>query len=314
MLAVMQFSTGIIFSVFGSIMPAKIIDGKALGAKTRAEVAQEAAAMTAAGKPIHLVAILIGDSPAARVYAQNQVKTCAEVGIRYTLKQFPSDITESQALEEVHALNNDPTVTGIFFHLPLLAHLDTQKMQYAINVIKDVEGVNPANIGHVVYGHTIIAPCTARAVVELIEATDVPLQGAEVCVVGASRIVGRPLALLLTERNATVTVCHIHTRNTASHTRKADIVVVAVGKPGLIRAADIKPGAVVIDVGINRVSTTDPAGNKIQKTVGDVAFDEVAAIASWITPVPGGVGPMTVAMLLKNTLRAAKLVYGVEAV
>jgi methylenetetrahydrofolate dehydrogenase (NADP+)/methenyltetrahydrofolate cyclohydrolase len=293
-------------------MAARIIDGKALSAETRAQVAHDVAALNAAGKPVHLVAILVGDSPAARVYADNQAKTCQQVGIQYTLKQLPAETSQDQVQAHVQSLNEDPTVTGIFFHLPLPGHLDTQKMQYAIDVMKDVEGVNPANIGHVVYGHTIIAPCTARAVVEMIESTDVPLQGAEVCVVGASRIVGRPLALLLTERNATVTVCHIYTRDTAAHTRRADIVVVAVGKPGLIRAADIKPGAVVVDVGINRVSTKDVAGNTIQKTVGDVAFDEVSAVASWITPVPGGVGPMTVAMLLKNTVRAAKLVYGIE--
>jgi len=293
-------------------MPAKLIDGKALSVQIRAAVAREVAEMNAANQPVRLVAILVGESPAARVYAENQKKTCREVGIDYELKELPADVTQATALQHVYTLNRDPAVTGIFFHLPLPDHLDTQKLQYAIDVRKDVEGVNPANIGHVVYGHTIIAPCTAQAVVELIAATGVPLQGAEVCIVGASRIVGRPLALLLTERNATVTVCHIHTRDTAAHTRRADIVVVAVGKPGLLKAADVKPGAVVIDVGINRVTTTDATGKPVQKTVGDVAFEEVSLVASWITPVPGGVGPMTVAMLLKNTLRAGKLVYGIE--
>jgi methylenetetrahydrofolate dehydrogenase (NADP+)/methenyltetrahydrofolate cyclohydrolase len=203
-------------------------------------------------------------------------------------------------------------VTGIFLHSPLPEGLNLQEAQYQIDVLKDVEGVNPANIGHVVYGHTIIAPCTALAVMELIASTGTDLTGKEVAVVGASRIVGRPLALLLTEKNATVTLCHIHTQDTAAHCREADVVVVAVGKPGLIRAGHVKPGAVVIDVGINRVKITDAFGKVTEKTVGDVDFEEVAEVASWITPVPGGVGPMTVAILLRNTLRAARLVHGVE--
>ncbi len=212
----------------------------------------------------------------------------------------------------IQQLNNDPSVTGIFLHSPLPRDLDLQDAQYQIDILKDVEGVNPANIGHVVYGHTIIAPCTALAVIELIDSTGVKLEGANATVVGASRIVGRPLSLLLTERNATVTLCHIHTRDTAAECRRADIVVVAVGKPNLLRADHVKPGAIVIDVGINRVRITDAFGKVTEKTVGDVDFDEVSKVAGFITPVPGGVGPMTVAMLLRNTLRAAKLVYGLQ--
>ena len=293
-------------------MTAKIIDGKALSAKIRDGVAAEVAALKSAGKPVRLVAILVGDNSAAKVYAENQKRTCAQVGIEYELRELGAETTEQELHSAIHALNRDHAVTGIFLHSPLPNGLDLQNAQYQIDILKDVEGVNPANIGHVVYGHTIIAPCTALAVVELIDSTGVALEGAAVTVVGASRIVGRPLSLLLTERNATVTLCHIHTKDTPAETRRADIVVVAVGKPGLVRADHVKAGAVVIDVGINRVRIEDAFGKVTEKTVGDVDYEEVAKVASWITPVPGGVGPMTVAMLLRNTLRAAKLVYRLE--
>jgi methylenetetrahydrofolate dehydrogenase (NADP+)/methenyltetrahydrofolate cyclohydrolase len=188
-------------------------------------------------------------------------------------------------------------------HLPMPRQLDATVLQHAIDPVKDVEGVSPANIGYVVYGHTIIAPCTALAVIELIKSTGVNLRGAEAVVVGASEIAGKPIALLLTEQMATVTLCHIATKNLIEHTKRAEVLVVAVGKPGLIGADHVREGATVIDVGINRVSQTD--GTK--KTVGDVEFDAVGEKAAHITPVPGGVGPMTVAMLLRNTLRAAEL-------
>ncbi len=293
-------------------MPATLIDGKILAGAIRRQVAHDAAALLQIGLGIHLTAVLVGQSPAARVYADNQARTCHDLGIRYSLIEFAADITQSQLNAELARLAADTTVTGIMVHLPLPAHLNTQETQYAIDVLKDVEGVNPANIGHVVYGHTIIAPCTALAAVELIESTNVPLRGAEVTVVGASRIAGKPIALLLTERQATVTLCHIHTRDLFIHSQKADVLVVAVGKPGLITARHIKPGAVVIDVGINRVTTANAEGHPVEKTVGDVDFQSVLPVAGWITPVPGGVGPMTVAMLLKNTLRAARLVHKLE--
>lgn len=293
-------------------MAAKPIDGKALAAAMRQRVSEGVAQLKAAGKVVRLVAILVGDNPAAQVYAENQKKTCAQVGIDYRLHQLPAETTRSELWQIIRGLNCDPAVTGIFLHSPLPAGLNLQEAQYQIDVLKDVEGVNPANIGHVVYGHTIIAPCTALAVIELIDSTGFDLQGAEVCVVGASRIVGRPLSLLLTERNATVTLCHIFTRDTAAHCRRADVIVVAVGKPGLVRAGHVRPGAIVIDVGINRVKITDAFGKVTEKTVGDADFDEVAEVAGHITPVPGGVGPMTVAMLLRNTLRAARLVHGIE--
>lgn len=293
-------------------MPAKLIDGKSLSAAIREKVAAEVAALKSQHKPVRLVALLVGDNPAAQVYAENQKKTCAQAGIGYELRTLPETTSAHDLRAAIHALNRDAAVTGIFLHAPLPAGLDLPDAQYQIDILKDVEGVNPANIGHVVYGHTIIAPCTALACIELIDSTGVPLQGANVTIVGASRIVGRPLSLLLTERNATVTLCHIFTKDTPAMCRTADIVVVAAGKPGLIRTEHIKPGAVVIDVGINRVKITDAFGKVTERTVGDVDFDPVSQIAAHITPVPGGVGPMTVAMLLRNTLRAAKLVYGLE--
>ncbi len=293
-------------------MPAKLIDGKALSSAIREYVAAAVAALKKDGMPVRLVALLVGDNSAARVYAENQKKTCAQVGIDYELRTLPMQTTTAELHAAIHQLNADRGVTGIFLHAPLPAGLHLQDAQYQIDILKDVEGVNPANIGHVVYGHTIIAPCTALSVVELIDSTGVKLEGADVAVVGASRIVGRPLALLLTERNATVTLCHIHTKDTPAACRAADIVVVAVGKPGLVRGEHIKPGAVVIDVGINRLKITDAFGRVTEKTVGDVDFESVSPVAGWITPVPGGVGPMTVAMLLRNTLRAARLVYGLE--
>jgi methylenetetrahydrofolate dehydrogenase (NADP+) / methenyltetrahydrofolate cyclohydrolase len=283
-------------------MPAAIIDGVALAAQIKLQVKNRAAAMAAQGRPVHLTAILVGSTHAGELYAQRQAEACKQVGIDYELRTLAADATGAVA-DTIHSLNNDPRVTGVMLHLPLPAHLDATELQYRIDPVKDVEGVNPANIGYVVYGHTLIAPCTALAVIDLIKSTGVALRGAEAVVVGASQIAGKPIALLLTEQMATVTLCHIATRDLPAHTRRADILVVAVGKPGLITADHVRDGAVIIDVGINRV--TLPDGSK--KTVGDVEFDAVSKKAAHITPVPGGVGPMTVAMLLKNTLRSAEL-------
>jgi methylenetetrahydrofolate dehydrogenase (NADP+)/methenyltetrahydrofolate cyclohydrolase len=227
------------------------------------------------------------------------------VGIEYSLLKLPEQTTQRQLKTEIRKLNKDPAVTGIMMHLPLPTHLDAPRMQYEIDVVKDVEGVSPANIGYVVYGHTLIAPCTALAVIELIKSTGVDLKGAEAVVVGASQIAGKPIALLLTEQMATVTLCHIETKNLLEHTQRAEVLVVAVGKAGLITPEHVRAGAVVIDVGINRVSLPD--GTK--KTVGDVDFDGVKQKAAHLTPVPGGVGPMTVAMLLRNTIRSAEILH-----
>jgi methylenetetrahydrofolate dehydrogenase (NADP+)/methenyltetrahydrofolate cyclohydrolase len=284
-------------------MSAKIIDGTSLAAAARADVSGRVARLKENGRPVSLAAILVGSTPAGELYAERQRQACQAVGITYELRTLPA-ATDAPALKRtIHTLNHDRSVSGIMLHLPLPAHLDATEMQYQIDPVKDVEGVNPANIGYVVYGHTLIAPCTALAVIELIKATGVPLRGAEAVVVGASEIAGKPIALLLTEQMATVTLCHIETRNLADHTRRAEVLVVAVGKPALVKGDQLREGAVVIDVGINRV--TAPDGTK--KTVGDVEFDSAREKAGWLSPVPGGVGPMTVAMLLKNTLRSAEL-------
>jgi methylenetetrahydrofolate dehydrogenase (NADP+)/methenyltetrahydrofolate cyclohydrolase len=284
-------------------MSAKLIDGAALAGRTRADVKSAIADLAQTGKAVHLTAILVGSTAAGELYAQRQKEACQTVGIAYDLLTLPSESTFEQVSTTIDRLNRDASVTGIMLHLPLPKHLDATELQYRIDPVKDVEGVNPANIGYVVYGHTLIAPCTAHAVIELIQSTGVQIRGAEAVVVGASEIAGKPIALLLTEQMATVTLCHIATRDLAFHTRRADILVVAVGKPNLITAAHVREGAVVIDVGINRITAAD--GTK--KTVGDVEFGPVAEKAAHITPVPGGVGPMTVAMLLKNTLRSAQL-------
>jgi methylenetetrahydrofolate dehydrogenase (NADP+)/methenyltetrahydrofolate cyclohydrolase len=281
-------------------MQAVPIDGAALAATIKADVRARAAALA---RPIHLTAILVGGSHAAELYAQRQADACREVAIDYELLKLPADIAPRDLKHEIRRLNTDPAVTGIMMHLPLPEHLNAPRMQYEIDVVKDVEGVNPANIGYVVYGRTLIAPCTALSVIELIKSTGVPIRGAEAVVVGASEIAGKPIALLLAEQMATVTLCHIATKDLKSHTRRAEILVVAVGKAGLIDADHVREGAVVIDVGINRVTLAD--GTK--KTVGDVDFEAVRTKASHLTPVPGGVGPMTVAMLLRNTLRSAEI-------
>jgi methylenetetrahydrofolate dehydrogenase (NADP+)/methenyltetrahydrofolate cyclohydrolase len=284
-------------------MPAKIIDGVALAERIKQDVATRIRALP---RPVHLVAILVGATPAGQLYAQRQGDACRALGIQYDLVSLPDDVSQKDVKREIRRLNDDSSVTGIMMHLPLPQHLDAPRLQYEIDVVKDVEGVNPANIGYVVYGHTVIAPCTALSVIELIKSTGVEIRGAEATVVGASQIVGKPVSLLLTEQMATVSLCHIATRDLKEHTRRADILVVAAGKAGLITADHVRDGAVIIDVGINRI--TSPDGTK--KTVGDVDFDAVKEKVGHLTPVPGGVGPMTVAMLMKNTLRSAEILFG----
>src|SRR5690242_6231826 len=266
-------------------MPARIIDGLSIAENIKRDVQQGVAVLAAQHHRVHLSAILVGGTPAGELYAQRQAESCAAVGIDYNLLKLPADATRRDVKREIHRLNSDPSVTGIMMHLPLPAHLEAHRLQYEIDVVKDVEGVNPANIGYVVYGRTLIGPCTAMAVIELIKTTGVDIRGAEAVVVGASEIAGKPIALLLAEQMATTTLCHVATRDLRAHTTRADILIVAVGKPNLIGADDVREGAVVIDVGINRI--TQPDGTK--KTVGDVEFEAVRAKASHITPVPGGV-------------------------
>jgi methylenetetrahydrofolate dehydrogenase (NADP+)/methenyltetrahydrofolate cyclohydrolase len=286
-------------------MPARLIDGVALANKIKADVKLAVEKHARNAKRVRLTALLIGGSPSADLYAQRQGEACTALGIEYALKKMPAESSMRQVKAEIRRLNKDRQVTGIMMHLPLPAHLDAPRLQFEIDVVKDVEGVNPANIGYVVYGHTLIAPSTALAAVELIKSTGVELRGQEAVVVGASQIVGKPVSLLLTEQMATVTTCHIATRDLKEHTRRADILVVAVGKAGLITGDHVKEGVIVIDVGINRIKQPDGT----TKTVGDVEFETVKAKASHLTPVPGGVGPMTVAMLMKNTLRSAEILF-----
>ena len=287
-------------------MPANVIDGVGIARQIKSDVKRGVDALRAQNKSVRLAALLVGATPSGELYAQRQAESCQAVGIEYQLIHLPPDVSQNDVKHRIRALNKDQSVTGIMMHLPLPPHLRAPRLQYEIDVVKDVEGVNPANIGYVVYGQTLIAPCTAMAVIELINTTNVNHSGAEAVVVGASEIAGKPIALLLAEQMATVTICHIATRDLARHTRNADILVVAVGKAGLITDEHVKEEAIVIDVGINRIKQADGT----MKTVGDVDFESVAKKASHITPVPGGVGPMTVAMLLKNTLRSAEILYG----
>lgn len=284
----------------------QILDGAAFAADIRADVTRQVAWFNAHHGQIKLCAVLVGSDAGGRLYAENQRKLSVKVGVQYELVELPEETTQAELLATLERLNADATVTGIILQLPVPAHIDTAIAQYRIDPYKDVEGVNPANIGMLFYGEPIIAPCTALAVTELIKHSGVVQRGAEAVVVGQSRIVGRPVTMFLLTNMATVTGCHVATRDLAAHTRKAEILVVGVGKPRLIGREHVRPGALVIDVGINRITEEQPDGTVKRRTVGDVDFDAVKDIAGAITPVPGGVGPVTVAMLLRNTLEAAR--------
>lgn len=278
-----------------------VIDGKTIASKVKAELKSRVEALSEEGKSVRLDAILVGGDQGASLYAKNQAKACEAIGMVYHLHELSSDAEEADVLNLIESLNGDDSVTGLMVHMPLPEQMNAATIQSAIAVSKDVEGVNPANIGNVVFGRRSLVPCTALAVMELIESTGVKLEGANVVCVGASRIVGKPVAVLLMQAEATVISTNHHTKNHPSLTRSADIVVSAAGVPNLIGADDISEGAIVIDVGINRIKNDD--GKTI--TVGDVDFEAVKEKASYISPVPGGVGPMTVAMLLRNTVQAA---------
>jgi len=279
-------------------MSASIIDGKELSARVRADLVTR---IQEANRPVRLDAVLVGSDRAASIYAENQAKTCAAVGIDYRLHRLPDGAGYDDIAGRILLLNTEEDVRAIMLHLPLPAGVDHERIQALIAPEKDVEGVNPANIGNVVYGRRSLVPCTALASVEMIESTGVELRGARCVIVGASNIVGKPIAVLLMRAEATVVSTNKVTKNLAELTRSADVLVAAAGVPGLIRGDMVKPGAVVVDVGINRVTGPDGKG----LTVGDVAFEEARTVAGWISPVPGGVGPMTVAMLLRNTVDAA---------
>jgi len=289
-------------------MTAKIIDGKAVAERIRAQIAQEVQQRVDAGlsRP-GLATVLVGDNPASQIYVRMKHKACEQVGIRSFGRVLPADATQEEVEAVVEELNADPAVHGILVQLPLPAGLDEEKVLGRIRLEKDVDGFHPLNIGRLAQKgrEPLFVPCTPAGIMVLLEEAGVTLEGARAVVLGRSNIVGMPVSLLLLRRNATVTVCHSRTRDLPAVTREADVLIAAVGRAEMVRRDWVKPGAVVIDVGVNRVE--DPTAKKGYRLVGDVAFDEVKDVAAAITPVPGGVGPMTIAMLLKNTLRAAKL-------
>ena len=278
-------------------MAARILDGKSLAAQVRAAVKREVQSLSQRGIRPGLAVILAGDDPASRVYVRNKVRACEETGVRSQLFELPANVSEEALIDRVLALNDDEEVHGILVQLPLPKHVDSQKVLAVVSPAKDVDAFHALNLGALLEGHPRLLPCTPAGVMRLIESAAVPVAGAHAVIVGRSNIVGKPLALLLLQKDATVTICHSKSRDLETLTRAADILVAAVGRPKLIGARMVKPGACVIDVGVNRLSDGS--------LCGDVDFGPVAEIAGSITPVPGGVGPMTIAMLLENCLRAA---------
>lgn len=283
-------------------MTAQLIDGLALSKQLRSEVAQRAAALTARGRQPGLAVVLVGDNPASQVYVRNKVKACEESGIRSVMEKYDATLSEADLLARITALNTDPTIHGILVQLPLPAHIDAQKVIEAISPDKDVDGFHVASAGALMTGLPGFWPCTPHGCIKMLEHIGYGLKGKHAVVIGRSNIVGKPMAIMLLGKNATVTVCHSATKDLKAQTLQADVIVAAVGKAKMLTADMVKPGAVVIDVGMNR----DEHG----KLCGDVDFERVKDVASWITPVPGGVGPMTITMLLVNTLEAAQRAAG----
>ena len=284
-------------------MTARILDGNALSAKLRGELAGQAAELTARGVPPGLAVILVGDNPASAVYVRNKVAACEKAGIRSLKFDYPQDAEPAAVLARIAALNDDPAVHGILVQLPLPPQFDEKQVLEAISVGKDVDGFHAENVGRLSQGQPAFFPCTPHGVMKMLEYGDIPVSGADAVVVGRSNIVGKPMAMLLTQAGATVTVCHSKTRDLAAHTRRADILVVAIGRALAIGAEMVKPGATVIDVGMNRFPDGHPKAGKL---CGDVDFEAAREVAGAITPVPGGVGPMTITMLLANTIESAR--------
>jgi methylenetetrahydrofolate dehydrogenase (NADP+)/methenyltetrahydrofolate cyclohydrolase len=279
-------------------MPAQLIDGVKLSQQLRGEIAQRAAALTAQGQQPGLAVILVGEDPASQVYVRNKVKACGDVGFHSVLEKYEADLTEAALLARIDALNADPAIHGILVQMPLPRHINPQKVIEAISVEKDVDGYSVLSAGELMTGLPGLRPCTPYGAMKLIESTGFDLKGKHAVVIGRSNTVGKPMALLLLQANATVTICHSGTPDLGYHTRQADVVVAAVGRRDTLTGDMVKPGAIVIDVGINR--------NDEGKLCGDVDFDSVREVAGHITPVPGGVGPMTITMLLMNTVEAAE--------
>jgi methylenetetrahydrofolate dehydrogenase (NADP+)/methenyltetrahydrofolate cyclohydrolase len=279
-------------------MTAQIIDGTALSARIRAELKTRVAKLTQQGRRPGLAVVLVGDNPASRIYVRNKIKACGDTGIHSELYELPASAAEAEVLDRIRALNVDPKIHGILVQLPLPRQVSEQKVLETIAVAKDVDGFHVQNVGSLVVGRPGFASCTPAGCMAMLDSVGAVLEGKEAVVVGRSNIVGKPMAIMLLNRSATVTICTSKTRELAGHTRRADILVVATGKPRMVTGDMIKPGAIVIDVGINRL----PDG----KLCGDVDFESAREKAAWITPVPGGVGPMTITMLLSNAVLAAE--------
>ena len=279
-------------------MTAQLIDGNALSRQLRADVSARVTALKAKGITPGLAVVLVGDNPASQVYVRNKVKACEDTGMHSVLERWPATLTEAELLARVDALNRDATIHGILVQLPLPAHIDAQKVIEAISPAKDVDGFHIASAGALMTGMPGFWPCTPYGCMKMLESIGYELKGKHAVVIGRSNIVGKPMALMLLQQNATVTICHSNTQDLKAQTLQADVIVAAVGKRNVLTADMVKPGAVVLDVGMNR--------NDEGKLCGDVDFDGVKDVAGWITPVPGGVGPMTITMLMVNTLESAE--------
>ncbi|MBI3609110.1 MAG: bifunctional methylenetetrahydrofolate dehydrogenase/methenyltetrahydrofolate cyclohydrolase FolD [Nitrospirae bacterium] len=277
---------------------AEIIDGKKIAAEIKGRIKEEAGRLTAEGHQPGLAAVLVGDNPASVIYVRNKRKACEEVGIYSEEHRLPDSTTQADLKKLIARLNFDPRIHGILIQLPLPKPIDTDKILLEVSPEKDVDGLHPYNIGRLTMGSPLFVPCTPAGVMAMLDYHKIPMEGRRAVIIGRSRLVGRPVSLLLMHRNATITVCHSRTRDIPSVCREGDILVAAMGRPRFVTADMVKEGAAVIDVGINRLADGS--------LVGDVDFDAVSKKAGWITPVPGGVGPMTIAMLLKNTLESAK--------
>ncbi|CUU01962.1 methylenetetrahydrofolate dehydrogenase (NADP+) / methenyltetrahydrofolate cyclohydrolase [Candidatus Kryptobacter tengchongensis] len=289
-------------------MPAQIINGKKISEEIKQEVKQQAEALfNETGVVPGLAFILVGDNPASQVYVKMKGKACEELGFYSITLKLPTETSENELIEKIQTLNSDPKIHGILVQLPLPPHIDEQKILQTIDPIKDVDGFHPVNVGKLVIGLDTYLPCTPAGIQELLKRSGINPSGKHVVIVGRSNIVGKPIANILIQKkewaNATVTVCHTGTKDIAYFTKQADILIAAMGNPEFIKGNMIKPGAIVIDVGVNRIN--DPNSEKGYKLVGDVHFESAYEVAGAITPVPGGVGPMTIAMLMKNTLKAA---------
>ena len=281
----------------------KVLDGRKVAQGIREKLAQRTQKLVETNWQPRLVSLAVGAAEPAKLYIRNQRRVAEKLGIAFDERYLDANISREELLATIRVLNTDPTVTGILVQRPVPDHLDVKELQTAIHPLKDIEGMHPASIGNIVYNDLVLGPCTAVAAVEMLKETGLKLPGLEVVVVGHSEIVGKPIAFLLMSEGATVTVCHHMTRNLTVHLRRADAIFVAVGKPQLITGHMVKPGAALVDIGINQVTTED-GGTKV---VGDADYETCHEVAGWITPVPGGVGPVTVSILMRNVVKAAEL-------